>query len=76
MQPIADFQEQMNTRLDKELYHAQHNLQNAFILQVSIAIVIIASIYGLIYLQATTLTKPIKHYINSLQDKSLKENLY
>lgn len=76
MQPIADFQEQMNTRLDKELYHAQHNLQNAFILQVSIAIVIIASIYGLIYLQATTLTKPIKHYINSLQDKSLKRKIY
>lgn len=76
MQPIADFQEQMNTRLDKELYHAQHNLQNAFILQVSIAIVIIASIYGLIYLQATTLTKPIKHYINSLQYKSLKRKIY
>lgn len=76
MQPIADFQEQMNTRLDKELYHAQHNLQNAFILQVSIAIVIIASIYGLIYLQATKLTKPIKHYINNLQDKSLKRKIY
>ncbi|MBM6833636.1 ATP-binding protein [Megamonas hypermegale] len=76
MQPIADFQEQMNTRLDKELYHAQHNLQNAFILQVSIAIVIIAAIYGLIYLQATTLTKPIRHYINNLQAKSLKRKIY
>lgn len=71
MTPIADFQRCMNERLDDNLYYAQRNLRNAFILQATLAVVITAAIGGLISLFAIQLTQPIRHYIQRLQEFSL-----
>lgn len=76
MTPIAAFQRCMNERLDADLYYAQKNLRNAFILQVTLAVVIIAAIGGLMSLFAIQMTQPIRHYIQRLQGFSLSHRRF
>ena len=73
MSPIASFQQKMNARLDKELFRAQHNLRNAFILQAVLALVIVFAIAGLLGLFTVKLTNPIRQYIQQLQGFSLRK---
>jgi len=73
MSPIASFQQKMNARLDKELFRAQHNLRNAFILQAALAVVIVLAIAGLLGLFTVKLTNPIRQYIQQLQEFSLRK---
>jgi len=73
MDPIAEFQNIMNLRLESELEAARRGTARATVLQIILAFVIILAIAILIRIMFTQVTYPIRDYILKLKDFSFDD---
>lgn len=66
MQPIAQFQDIMNARLEAELSAARDRTEKAALLQVVLAVIIIGAVATLLRLFFTQVNRPIQNYNEAL----------
>ncbi|QDR81742.1 ATP-binding protein [Sporomusa termitida] len=73
MQPIAQFQDIMNARLEAELSAARDRTEKAALLQVVLAVIIIGAVAALLRLFFTQVNRPIQNYNEVLTGFSLDD---
>jgi signal transduction histidine kinase/CheY-like chemotaxis protein/HPt (histidine-containing phosphotransfer) domain-containing protein len=73
MQPIAQFQDIMNARLEAELSAARDRTEKAALLQVILAVIIIGAVATLLRLFFTQVNRPIQNYNEVLTGFSLDD---